>query len=402
MSEQASQRALSDVVVLDLSRDLAGPLATQMLGDMGALVLKAEEPSTGHETRSWGPPFVEAYSAYFLAFNRNKRAFTVNLKHPQGKKIGLDLLQQADVLVENFRGETAERLGLAPSEIEHINPRVIHLSVSGFGRSSSMSERPGYDLVMQGLSGLMSITGETDGPPTRFGIPIIDILTGLHGAYAVLAALHHRDRTGQGQWIDLALYDVALSTLANVGSAYLNIGKEPKRFGNAHPSLVPYQPFRTLDGTIIVSVGNDEQWRRLCHAVNLPTLVEDERFTTNAGRVMHRNQLLPTLEEVFEEKSTTQWMDILSQARVPAGPVRLVSEAISDPIAAERHLIWEGTDAVQQSLRGIASPLAHLSRTPAQLYTTPPTHGKDTEWVLSVLLGFDSTHIALLQEEDVI
>src|SRR5262245_59340919 len=302
-----SIRPLADVRVLDASRVLAGPFCGQLLGDLGADVLKLERPGAGDETRAWGPPFAGDFSAYYLSCNRNKRALTLDLSHPDGQSVFHELLAKCDVLLENFRSDSAAKLGLTPEKLLARCPRLVVCSISGYGRTGPMRDLPGYDFAVQALSGLMAITGPVEGPPCNVGVAVADVLTGLYAAAAVLAALHRRDRTGRGCAIDLALLDCSVAAQVNVAQAYLTSGSVPPRQGNAHLQIVPYQLFATADGWLVLAVGNDGQWRQFCTAAGEPGLGADTRFAANAQRVERRAELVPLVEAVMRRRTTADW-----------------------------------------------------------------------------------------------
>src|SRR6516165_11335 len=324
---------LSGVRVLDASRVLAGPFCGQVLGDLGAEVIKVERPSAGDETRSWGPPFLGSLSAYYLSCNRNKRAITLDLGKPEGVGVFHDLVRHSDVVLENFRAASADKLGMSPGRLLAVNPRVVVCSISGFGRTGPLRDLPGYDFAIQALSGLMSITGPVDGPPCKVGVAVTDILTGLYAAVAVLACLHARARSGHGYAIDLALLDCAVAAQVNVAQAYLSSGAVPPRQGNAHLQIVPYQLFATADSWVVLAVGNDGQWQRFCQAAGRSDLANDPRFTTNTMRVQNRSVLIPLVEPVLRSRTTRDWQELLRNAEVPHAPVWSYDELFAHPQA---------------------------------------------------------------------
>ncbi|MGB5049487.1 MAG: CoA transferase, partial [Caldilineaceae bacterium] len=337
-------KALADLMVLDLSRVLAGPYGTMVLGDFGAEVIKVEQPDRGDDTRHWGPPFSpHGQSAYFLSVNRNKRSITLNLKSEEGRAILRDLAAQADVLIENFKVGGMERLGLGYERLRADNPGLIYCSITGYGQTGPYKDRPGYDTVIQAQSGLMSITGPTgngeDGDPFKVGVAIVDVTAGLFAVIGILSALHHRQTTGQGQHIDIALFDAQLGWLANVASNYLVSGQPPKRYANAHATIVPYQTFPTADGNLMLAVGNDGQFRALCRAMGMTALADDPRFVTNPDRVANRAQLVPLLEETFRQRTTRRWIEGLLDADVPCGPVDDIPTALANPQAQAREMV---------------------------------------------------------------
>lgn len=395
--------SLSDLIVLDLSRVLAGPYATMLLGDFGARVIKVEQPGNGDDTRRWGPPFTASgESAYFLSANRNKESITVDLKHPQGQALIQALTRQADVLVENFKVGALDRLGLGFSSLHEINPRLIYCSLTGYGQTGPYRDRPGYDAIVQAQGGVMSITGPADSDePSKVGVAIADVSTGLHATVAILAALHHRSQTGQGQHIDLALFDTQLSWLVNVASAYLVSGTPPQRYGNAHASIVPYQTVPTADGWLMLAVGNDGQFAALCQALGLAELSRDERFATNPQRVQQRATLIPLLEERFRTQSTAHWQEQLLAVGVPCGPVNDIPTALADPQAQARQMV----QMVEHPIAGpvpLLGPVAKLSATPAQIRSAPPLLGEHTDQVLRELLGYSAEQISALRHAGVL
>ncbi len=393
--------ALQGIRVLDLSRVLAGPFCTMLLGDYGAEIIKIEAPGRGDDTRHWGPPWAGGESAYFLSVNRNKRSLTLNLKHPRGQQILRDLAAQSDVLIENFKVGTMVRLGLSYEDLKAVNPGLIYCSITGYGQNGPYRDRPGYDFIIQAQGGIMSITGPADGEPHKVGVAIVDITAGLFAATAILAALRHRDRTGEGQYIDVALLDAQVAWLANVAQNYLVSGQVPKRYGNAHPNIVPYEVFPTLDGHVAVGIGNDLQYRRFCEVAGCMELWEDERFQTNPGRVEHREELIPRLQAVFRARTTAEWLDLLVNARIPVGPINNIAQVLNDPQVQARQMVQQITHptAGEVSLLG---PVAKLSATPARIHAPPPLLGEHSESILRDLLGYSPEEIAALRQEQVI
>ena len=400
MSEQATAGALRNLKVLDLSRILAGPYCTMLLADYGAEVIKVEQPGRGDGTRQWGPPWVGEESAYFLSVNRNKKSVTLNLKTEEGKAILARLAAGADVLVENFKLGTMERLGLGYETLAQTNPALIYCAITGYGQTGPYRERPGYDFMIQAQGGIMSITGPVGGEPYKVGVAIVDITAGLYAAAAILAALHHRDVTGEGQFIDVALLDAQVGWLANVAHNYFATEKTPQRYGNAHPNIVPYETFPTQDGPIAVAVGSDEQYRRLCDVAGRPDLLA-ERFRTNAGRVAHRDELVPLLQELFCTRPAAEWIALLLDAGIPAGPVNDIPTILDDPQVAARAMVQEVEHAMAGPIR-VLGPVAKLSRTPARVETAPPPLGAHTETILQEQLGYTPQAIAALRQEGVI
>ncbi len=394
--------ALSDITILDLSRVLAGPYATMLLGDFGATVLKVEQPSMGDDTRRWGPPFTASgQSAYFLSANRNKRSITLNLKSTAGREVLRELVRRCDVLVENFRVGMMEGLSLDYSSLREIKPELIYLSISGYGQNGPDRDRPGYDTIIQAQGGLMSITGPTtngrDGEPMKVGVAITDVMTGMHAATAILAALHHRQRTGEGQHIDLALFDVQLSWLVNVASSYLVSGQPPRRHGNAHASIVPYQAFPTADGWLMVAVGNDRQFANFSAAFDYTNWASDERFATNPARVAHREILVPQIEAVLRTKSTQHWLDKLQAAGVPCAPVNDIPTALNTPQAQARNMVQHVAHPVDGAVPQLG-PVAKMSGTPPRIQSAPPHLGEHTDEILREMLGYDEERIRRLRE----
>jgi crotonobetainyl-CoA:carnitine CoA-transferase CaiB-like acyl-CoA transferase len=394
------QGPLAGVRVLDASRVLAGPFCGQILGDLGAEVLKVERPGGGDETRTWGPPFAGAFSAYFLSCNRNKRGLTLDLAHPEGRKIFHELARRSDVLLENFRADSAERLGMSPTQLLAEHPRLIVCSISGFGRTSSLRDVPGYDFAIQALSGFMSITGPAEGPPCKVGVAVTDLLTGLYAAVAVLACLQARNRSGHGYAIDLALLDCAVAAQVNVVQAYLTSGTLPARQGNAHLQIVPYQLFATADSWLVLSVGNDGQWQRFCRAAERPDLAADERFTTNTLRVQNRAVLVPLLEVLLRTRPTAAWEELLRAAEVPHAPVWSYADLFAQPELAERLRVTV-RDPAGQPVDLIASPF-HITGATMPQPTAPPAAGQHTDEVLTQLLGLTAERVNHLRQKGVI
>ena len=375
------QAALSDVIVIDLSRVLAGPYCTQILGDLGATVIKIEQPGKGDDTRQFGPPYIAGESAYYLGLNRNKRSITLDFNIPGDKQRLLDLLSTATVLVENFRPGTLTRQGLGYQELRAINPGLIYCSISGYGQNGPYASRPGYDFVAQAESGLMAVTGEIDGEPQRVGVPVADVSAGMFACMAILAALHVRDRTGQGQYIDISLLEAAISLLSNVSSNYLISGEEAERYGNGHPNIVPYQAFRTHNGYIVVACGNDRLYQKLCRLLGRDELATDERFATNPQRVRNRQQLVPMLQALFLQRDTGGWLEELRTDGIPCGAINTISQVFRDPQIQARGLVWECEHPTAGTIKLSGSPL-RLSETPTRLYKAPPLLGEDDGAIL--------------------
>ena len=372
------EAVLSDVVVIDLSRVLAGPHCTMILGDLGATVIKVEQPGKGDDTRHFGPPYIAGESAYYLGLNRNKHSILIDFSTPEGKERLLKLLSTATVLVENFRPGTLERQGLGYEALRAINPGLIYCSISGYGQTGPYALRPGYDFVAQAESGLMSVTGEIDGDPQRVGSPVGDVSAGVYACIAILAALRVRDRTGKGQHIDISLLETTTSLLSNVASNYLISGEEAPRLGNGHPNIVPYQAFRTQNGYVVVSCGNDRLYQALCQLLGRDDLAKDPSFATNPQRVRNREQLVPALQEEFLLRSTEEWLPKLRTAGIPCGPINTVSQIFHDPHIQTREFVWECEHPTAGSIKLSGSPI-HLSETPTRLYKAPPLLGEDDD-----------------------
>ncbi|MEJ2209661.1 MAG: CoA transferase [Anaerolineae bacterium] len=399
---------LEGLRIVDLTRALAGPFCTMMLGDLGADVIKVERPGHGDESRGWGPPFVgEPYgpypgeSAYFLAANRNKRSITVNLKSSAGQEIVRRLAAGADALVENFRTGTLDEMGLGYEALRAVNPRLVYCSISGYGRSGPYARRPGYDFVIQAEGGMMGITGPEEGPPYRVGIPIVDITAGMFAATAILAALRARDLTGEGQWVDLSLLDSQAALLTNVASNYLIGGQEPRRLGNAHPNITPYEAFRARDRWFALAAANNRQWAALCSVLERPDLVTDPRFADNGARVAHRAELRAVLAEAFGTRDAGEWLDALRQAGLPCGPINTVPEVFDHPQAEAREMVLETEHPTAGRLRFPGFPYK-LSETPAALRQPPPRLGQHTGQVLADLLDYSPADVAALRDQGVV
>jgi len=382
--------------VLDLSRVLAGPWCTMVLADLGAEVIKVENPKGGDDTRHWGPPYKGGEAAYYLCANRNKRSIAIDLAKPEGQELVRALAAQSDVLVENYKLGGLDRFGLDYASIAAINPGIVYCSISGYGRASPIAERPGYDYVIQAEGGLMSITGEVHGAPMKVGVAVADLFTGSAAAQAILAALIARDRDGVGQHIDMALYDCQLAMLANVGSAALNSEKEPARFGNGHPTIVPYQLFDTSDGQVVIAVGNDRQFAGLAGLMERADLAADERFARNSARVANREALLAEIEPLIAARPTAFWLDGMRRAGIPCGELRTVGAALRAPETAARNMVAELAHPTAETVSVVASPLK-LSGTPVAEPVAPPLLGQHTDEVLAELLGLDAAGIAGLR-----
>jgi crotonobetainyl-CoA:carnitine CoA-transferase CaiB-like acyl-CoA transferase len=403
---------LSHIRVLDLSRVLAGPWAGQNLADLGAEVIKVERPKSGDDSRAFGPPWLKdrdgkdtRESAYFASANRGKKSVTVNLSKPGGQNLVRELAAQSDVLLENYKHGDLARYGLGYEDLRKINPRLIYCSVTGFGQTGPYRERPGYDFMIQGMGGLMSITGERDdlpgGGPQRVGVPIVDIMTGMYATIAVCAALANRERTGKGQLLDLALLDTQVAFLANQGMNYLATGEVPGRLGNAHPNIVPYQTFKTSDGDIILACGNDNLFSKFCEAGDCVHLVQDARFATNGKRVENRAALVPLLQEIFSRRTTREWVEALEAAGVPNGPINNLKQVFEEPQVVARGMKIEVEHASAGKVPLMASPM-RFSETPLEFRLPPPTLGQHTGEILQGVLGLDAAAIARLRDEGII
>lgn len=394
--------ALSDLLVLDLTRVLAGPYGTMILADFGAEVIKIEQPQRGDDTRRWGPPWTErGQSAYFLCANRGKRSMTLNLKDPRGKEILRRLVSRADILVENFKVGTMEKLGLGYPALSAINPGLIYCAITGYGQTGPHRDRPGYDAVIQAQGGLMSITGTEEGPPLKVGVAIVDVTAGLHAVISILAALHYRERSGVGQMIDIALYDTQLSWLINVASSYLVSGEEPSRYGNGHATIVPYQTFPTADGYLMLAVGNDRQFSDLCQVLGCPQLSQDIRFRHNPDRVAHREILISLLIERLITAPTHHWIEALLDVDVPCGPVNTIPDALADPQAVAREMVQSVIDS-QGEQSPTLGPVAKMSRTPPRVGVGPPELGAQSGQILSELLEMGESEVEELRDAGVI
>lgn len=410
--------ALAGIKVLDLSRVLAGPWATQMLADLGADVVKVERPVAGDDTRHWGPPFLKddagndtREASYFTACNRNKRSITVDMAHPEGRALLQRMAQEADVVVENFKTGGLAQYGLDYDSLKALNPRLVYCSITGFGQDGPYAERAGYDLMVQAMCGLMSITGHADGEPgggpLKVGVAVIDVFTGLYASNAILAALNARDNarngSGQGQYIDMALLDVGMAVLANQAAGFLATGQAPGRAGNTHPSLAPYQDFPTLDGNVLLAIGNDGQFARFCAAIGQDGWAQDARFATNTARVQNRAALLELMKPQMLQRSTADWIALLEDKAVPCGPINTVAQAFEDPQVRARgiqkSLPRNGSDGIGH-IATVANPI-RLSATPVTYRNAPPALGQHTDEVLREF-GLDDNAIVALHEQGVV
>ena len=398
---------LSHIRVLDLSRVLAGPWAGQNLADLGAEVIKVERPKTGDDARAYGPPWMKdpsgketSEAAYFMAANRGKKSITVNLNHAEGQRLVRELAAKCDVLIENYKFGDLDRYGLGYKDLSKLNPGLVYCSVTGFGQTGPYREKPGYDFMAQGMAGLMSITGEPEGTPgggpMRVGVPVIDIFTGMYATIAICAALANRAVTGRGQHLDVALLDSCMALLANQGMSYLATGETPKRIGNTHPTIVPYQVFPTADGAIILACGNDNLFAKFCAVAKREELLRDERFAKNANRVKHRTTLVPILEEVFRERSTAAWVEALEKAGVPCGPINTVAQAFADPQVQARGMQIRLPHPLAGEVPLMGSPMK-FSGTPLEHQLAPPLLGQHADEILEQMLGIGAEERAKLR-----
>jgi len=412
MNDSTTRKSLGHIRVLDLSRVLAGPWCGQNLADLGADVIKIERPGSGDDTRAWGPPYLRdgdgadtSEAAYYLAANRGKRSVTLDIASTEGQALLRQLVRHCDVVLENYKVGQLKKYGLDYESLKREKPDLVYCSVTGFGQDGPYAPRAGYDFIVQGIGGFMSITGERDalpgGGPQKAGVAVADLMTGMYATVAVLAALTHRDRTGEGQYIDMALLDVQVAMLANMGTNYLASGKPPARWGNAHPNIVPYQTFAAADGHLIVAVGNDGQFHKLAALLDQPQLADDERFATNPARVAHRDTLVPLLAELIATRPRAPLLAALEQAGVPAGPINDLEQVFDDPQVRARQLQIELPHPSAGKVNLVASPL-RLSATPPNYQLPPPLLGQHTEQVLEELLGCDAERIAALRRQRVI
>ena len=394
--------ALKGIKVVDLSRILAGPWASQMLADMGAEVIKVERPSKGDDTRHWGPPFIKpaqgdepAQAAYYHCANRNKQSIAIDITQAQGQKVIKDMIAKADVLIENYKVGGLEKYGLSYQQVKAINPKLVYCSITGFGQSGPYAHKAGYDAMIQGEGGLMSLTGEPAGSPMKVGVAVIDVMTGLYSANAILAALMARNHTEQGQHIDIALLDVQVATLANQAMNYLATDENPTRLGNGHPNIVPYQTFATNDGSLILAIGNDQQFEKFCHAAKCSELATDSFYQTNQLRVENRTMLIPILAGIIANKSTEYWVATLEAIAVPCGPVNTLEQVFKHPQVQHRKMVKQIPDKDGTLIKTVASPI-NLSETPIQYKHAAPNIGEHTQQILSQFLAYDEESINVL------
>jgi formyl-CoA transferase len=396
-----ADQPLSGIRVLDLSRILAGPTCTMMLGDLGAEVIKVERPGAGDDTRTWGPPFAGGEAAYYLCCNRNKKSITIDLKNPRGIELIKELAKTSDVLVENFTPGLPKKFGLDYETMKAINPRLVYLSITAYGQDGPYVDRPGYDMVLSAVGGLMWITGEPEGNPCKVGVAITDVHTGTHAAGAIMAALFWRERSGRGQYIDCSLLDIQASALANIGSNYLVAGKEARRWGTAHESIVPYQVFNTADYPIAIAAANQKLWERLVRVLEREEWLADSRFESNPLRVEHRDVLLPLIYERLATKTCDEWMELLVAAAVPCGPVNNMERLWSDPQMLHRNMVAEVPHPTIGTLKLCGVPVKY-SETPAEIKLAPPLVGQHTDEILTEVLGRTPEEIEALKKDGAI
>lgn len=404
-----TKKSLENIRVLDLSRVLAGPYCTQMLGDLGAEIIKIEKPGSGDDTRFWGPPFLKdkdgndtSESAYYLSINRNKKSVAVDISTKEGQEIIHKLLENSDVLIENFKVGGLKKYGLSYDDLEKKYPKLVYCSITGFGQSGPLAEEPGYDLMAQAMAGLMACTGEPDGAPMKVGVALSDIITGLHAAIGILAALNSREQTGEGQMVDVALVDCTLASLTNLAQYFLTSGKPAPRQGNAHSTIVPYQALETQNGYIVVAVGNNEQFARFCKILGHAEWAKDERFAKNTARVMNRTILIPMIEKEMKKKTSAAWIEEMRGADVPAGPVNRMDEVFAVEQTKHRGMeISMDHVATPKSIKLVGNPLK-LSKTPVSYEFAPPVLGQDTQEVLEKVLNLSADKLAGLEKSGVI
>jgi crotonobetainyl-CoA:carnitine CoA-transferase CaiB-like acyl-CoA transferase len=394
---------LSGLRVLDLTRVLAGPTCTQMLGDLGAEVIKIERPEAGDDTRGFAPPFVPntKESAYFVGVNRNKKSVTLDIAKPEGQAIMLKLLEHCDILVENFKVGALAKYGLGYEQLAKTHPRLIYCSITGFGQTGPYAPRPGYDALIQAMGGVMSLTGDPNGSPQKVGVPVADLFAGLYGCIGILAAVNHRNNTGQGQQIDIGMLDTHVAWLANQGMNYLATGENPPRLGNQHPNIAPYQEFPTKDGYIILAVGNDPTFERFCKAFGQAALLADPRFATNPIRVQNRQLVTDTLTPVMKSKTTAEWIEALEALKIGCGPINTLEQVFADPHVQAREMVVEMAHGSGETVKVIANPVK-LSATPPSYRSAPPVLGEHTQNVLTDVLKMSAADIAALKEKGIL
>lgn len=392
---------LDGIRIIDLTRVLAGPYCTQMLGDLGADVIKIEAPERGDDTRHWGPPYTGGEAAYFLSTNRNKRSLTLDLKQEKAQQILRDLIRQGDVLVENFKSGTLAKWGLDYETLQQLRPGLIYCTITGYGYTGPYSDRPGYDFMVQAMGGFMSVSGPADGDPTRAGIAIADLATGMFAASAILAALFARERTGQGQRIDMSLLDSQVALMSYVASNYLVSGEMPRRYGNGHPNIVPYQEFKARDGYFAFACGNDLQWRKFCQAVGREEWATDERYASNSARVKNRQEVVVMLNELFAERDALDWMVLCEEIGIPSAPINTMDRVFADPQVQARRLKLEAAHPTAVSVPLLASPL-NIPTAPTTVRYPPPLLGQHTGEILRDFLGCDEETIEALRREKVV
>ena len=394
--------------VLDLSRILAGPWAGQMLADLGAEVIKIERPDVGDDTRGWGPPYMPdetgeatGEAAYFHSANRGKQSVCIDMSKPQGQDLIKALAKESDVLIENFKVGGLKKYSLDYDSLKKLNPKLVYCSITGFGQTGPYAERAGYDFMIQAMGGMMSVTGEADGEPMKIGVALADVLTGLYAANAIQSALIHQLKSGEGQYIDMALLDVQVATLANQAMNYLATGNNPRRLGNAHPNIVPYQAFQTADGFIILAIGNDAQFQRFCELAERADLAGDEHFLKNSSRVKYRDVLVPEVAGIMKTKTTEQWLNALNQRGIPCGPINNIDQVFADPQVQHRGMQQLLSHPAAVQVASVANPIK-LSATPIEYEQSPPMLGQHTDEVLNQLLKLEHDHIAQLRDEQII
>ncbi|MBW3632469.1 MAG: CoA transferase [Chloroflexi bacterium] len=392
--------ALDGFRVLDLSRILSGPYCTMVLADFGAEVIKVERPGTGDDTRAWGPPFVDGESAYYLSINRNKQSITIDLGQARGREIVYALARVSDVVIENFRPGTADRIGVGYERLREENPRIVYCSISGFGQEGPYRDRPGYDALAQAMSGMMSITGDPNGPPMKHGMSIADIGAGMWAALSIVTALLARERTDEGQFIDISLLDAQMSWLTYAAGNYFATAENPARYGSAHPSIVPYQPFATADGYLMLAVGNDRLWRQFCETVDRPDLRTQPGYATSAERVVNRDAVIAVVAEIIRGRTTSEWMRVLEEAGIPAGPINTVAQALTDPHVLDREMVVTLDHPTAGSVSMTGNP-AKFSATPAEMRSAPPLLGQHTDEIL-LSLDYTESDIAELRAQGVV